>query len=191
MKSGRLAVSALNNSISNEGENIKLNLGTKQELDTAEKRIKALERINKSLREQMRLTPEGKADPGTLRRAAKHLMQEYGGSWSQKEMEAKLQEIYQVQKEHRPQAAQEKTQRLASELVRNYLDNTTQDNTAPAEPASAGMRPPTVEEVRGYCAQIRSSVDPERFVDHYTSTGWMSGGTPIRDWRARVRMWEK
>ena len=53
------------------------------------------------------------------------------------------------------------------------------------------MRPPTVEEVRGYCAQIRSSVDAERFVDHYTSTGWMSGGTPIRDWRARVRMWEK
>ena len=76
MKSGRLAVSALNNSISNEGEKIKLNLGTKQELDTAEKRIKDLERINKSLREQMRLTPEGKADPGTLRRAAKHLMQE-------------------------------------------------------------------------------------------------------------------
>ena len=63
---------------------------TKAKLDTAEKRIKALERINKSLRERMWLTPEGKADPGTLRRAAKHLMQEYGGSWSQKEMEAKL-----------------------------------------------------------------------------------------------------
>lgn len=68
--------------------------------------------------------------------------------------------------------------------------NTTQD-TAPAGPAPAGMRPPTVEEVRGYCAQIHSSVDPERFVDHYTSTGWMSGGSPIRDWRARIRMWEK
>ena len=138
MKSGRLAVSALNNSISNEGENIKLNLGTKQEMVTAEKRIKVLEQINQSLREQIRLTPEGKADPGTLRRVAKHLMQEYGGSWSQKEMEAKLQEIYQVQKEHRPQAAQEKTQRLASELVRNYLDKDNPD----AETIRENKKPP-------------------------------------------------
>lgn len=100
---------------------------TKAKLDTAEKRIKALEKINKSLREQMRLTPEGKADPVTLRRAARHLMQEYGGSWSQKEMEAKLQEIYQVRKEQGAQAAREKTQRLASELVRNYLDKDNPD----------------------------------------------------------------
>ena len=32
-----------------------------------------------------------------------------------------------MQKEHRPQAAQEKTQRLASELVRNYLDKDNPD----------------------------------------------------------------
>ena len=53
-------------------------------------------------------------------------------------MKAKLQEIYQVQKEHRPQAAQEKTQRLASELVRNYLDKDNPD----AETIRENKKPP-------------------------------------------------
>jgi hypothetical protein len=52
--------------------------------------------------------------------------------------------------------------------------------------------PPTVEEVSQYCKERKNSVDPERFVDYYTTNGWLqSKGKPIRDWKAAVRTWER
>jgi hypothetical protein len=34
-------------------------------------------------------------------------------------------------------------------------------------------------------------VDPERFVDFYTSNGWKVGKNSMKDWKAAVRAWEK
>lgn len=52
--------------------------------------------------------------------------------------------------------------------------------------------PPTVEEVRAYCAERGNRVDPERFVDHYAASGWKRNrGVPLIDWKAAVRNWEK
>lgn len=68
-----------------------------------------------------------------------------------------------------------------------------------AEPSASGKRrgggqrfaPPTVEEVRAYCAERRNGVDPEAFVDFYASKGWRVGNQPMKDWKASVRMWER
>ena len=51
--------------------------------------------------------------------------------------------------------------------------------------------PPTVEQVKEYCAERKNNVDAERFVDFYTSKGWMVGKTKMKDWKASVRTWEK
>ena len=51
--------------------------------------------------------------------------------------------------------------------------------------------PPTVDEVRDYCYERGSSVDPHRFVDYYTSNGWMVGKNKMKDWKAAVRTWEQ
>lgn len=51
--------------------------------------------------------------------------------------------------------------------------------------------PPTVEEVADYCFERMSKVDPQRFVDYYTSNGWMVGRTKMKDWKAAVRNWEQ
>lgn len=51
--------------------------------------------------------------------------------------------------------------------------------------------PPTVEEVRAYCAERKNNVDAERFVDFYESKGWMVGKDKMKDWKASVRTWEK
>ena len=57
--------------------------------------------------------------------------------------------------------------------------------------------PPTVEQVAEYVKQRRSSVDPQGFIDFYTSKGWMVGKTPMKDWKAACRnaehweRWEK
>ena len=51
--------------------------------------------------------------------------------------------------------------------------------------------PPTVEDVAAYCQERGNAVDAQRFVDFYTASGWMRGKTPVRDWRACVRTWER
>lgn len=51
--------------------------------------------------------------------------------------------------------------------------------------------PPTLEEVRAYCQERMNTVDPERFVDYYTSNGWKVGKNPMKDWKAAVRTWER
>lgn len=61
---------------------------------------------------------------------------------------------------------------------------------APA-PKRKRFTPPTVEEVREYIREKGYSVDPERFVDHYTSNGWKVGKNQMKDWRATVRNWNR
>jgi len=57
----------------------------------------------------------------------------------------------------------------------------------------AGQRftPPTLSEVIDYCNQRCSSVDPQRFIDHYSANGWMRGKNKIKDWKACIRTWEQ
>ena len=49
--------------------------------------------------------------------------------------------------------------------------------------------PPTIEEVQAYCSENNYQVDPVRFVDYYTSNGWMVGKNHMKDWKAAVRTW--
>ena len=62
-----------------------------------------------------------------------------------------------------------------------------------AEPPTRSKRfaPPSVDEVRDYCYERGNSVDPQRFVDYYTSNGWMVGKNKMKDWKAAVRTWEQ
>lgn len=51
--------------------------------------------------------------------------------------------------------------------------------------------PPTVSDVRAYCAERGNNVDAQRFVDFYTSNGWLVGKNHMKDWKAAVRTWEQ
>lgn len=51
--------------------------------------------------------------------------------------------------------------------------------------------PPTVEEVAAYCLEKGYAVDAEKFVDYYTSIGWVVNNTKIKDWKSRVRNWNR
>lgn len=61
------------------------------------------------------------------------------------------------------------------------------------ENVSTGKRfaPPTVAEVAEYCRERQNTVDPQTFVDFYASKGWMVGKSPMKDWKACVRTWER
>ena len=61
-----------------------------------------------------------------------------------------------------------------------------------AEPTEKFIKP-TLEEIKAYCTEIKSSVDPDAFFDYYSKNGWVYGKnkTPIKDWKACVRTWER
>src|SRR3990167_3883840 len=59
------------------------------------------------------------------------------------------------------------------------------------EPPRRNFLPPSVEEVSAYCHERKSKIDPQRFVDYYTSNGWRVGKNAMKDWKAAVRTWEK
>lgn len=52
------------------------------------------------------------------------------------------------------------------------------------------MKRPTVGEVADYVATREVKIDPQEFIDHYDSNGWMVGRTPMKNWKAAVHTWE-
>lgn len=68
-----------------------------------------------------------------------------------------------------------------------------EDSEESAAPPTRSKRfiPPAVDEVSAYCQERGNSVDPQRFVDYYSSNGWMVGKNKMKDWKAAVRTWEQ
>jgi len=61
----------------------------------------------------------------------------------------------------------------------------------PPSPQKKRFTPPTLDDVSAYCEERGNHVDPEQWFDHYTAKGWMVGKSPMKDWKAAVRTWEK
>lgn len=66
-------------------------------------------------------------------------------------------------------------------IDRNYSNNKEKNSFAK----------PTLDEVKAYCAERKSPVDPQRFYDYYSANGWKVGKNPMKDFRAAVRLWER
>lgn len=58
-------------------------------------------------------------------------------------------------------------------------------------PKRKRFTPPTLEEVTSYCNERNNNIDPQHFIDYYTSNGWLVGKNKMKDWKAAVRTWER
>lgn len=92
-----------------------------------------------------------------------------------------------VQSDIDQQNDQQVDQRPTSNRPQLNKDNKEQQSVKPRK----RFTPPTVEDVDSYCRERGNNVDAQRLVDFYTASGWMRGKTPIRDWKACVRTWER
>lgn len=50
---------------------------------------------------------------------------------------------------------------------------------------------PTLKEVQDYCESRKNGIDAGKFIDFYESKGWVVGKSPMKDWKAAVRTWER
>lgn len=64
-------------------------------------------------------------------------------------------------------------------------------NRKPTASKSGQFEPPTLEEVTLYCQKRENNINPLAFIDFYESKRWMTGTSPMKDWKAAVRRWEK
>ena len=51
-------------------------------------------------------------------------------------------------------------------------------------------RPANSEEVTSYAKSIGFELDGQKFIDYYEAKGWMIGKSPMRSWKASVRIWK-
>ena len=66
------------------------------------------------------------------------------------------------------------------------------ETTAPSGPGlPPPFSPPTLQDVIHFCREQGLSMDAQRFVDYYTSNGWMVGANRMQDWRAAARNWTR
>lgn len=50
---------------------------------------------------------------------------------------------------------------------------------------------PTLQEVTEYCNTRGKGVDPEAWMDHYTSNGFKVGKNSMKNWKSACRQWER
>lgn len=50
---------------------------------------------------------------------------------------------------------------------------------------------PSLDEVREYCDQRNSPIDPEEFYNWYEANGWKVGKNPMKNWHSAIVTWEK
>lgn len=72
-------------------------------------------------------------------------------------------------------------------LGKDRLGKDSIDNIEPTK----RFKKPTIEEIQAYCDKRNNGIDAERFYDYYESKGWKVGKTPMKDWKASVRTWER
>lgn len=51
--------------------------------------------------------------------------------------------------------------------------------------------PPSRDEIEIFCLENGLTIDVDRFMDYYTSNGWMVGKSHMKDWQATVRNWSR
>lgn len=61
----------------------------------------------------------------------------------------------------------------------------------PPKPKTTRFVKPTVEEIKTYCQERNNRVNPDDFFNFYESKGWLIGKSPMKDWKAAVRTWER
>lgn len=74
--------------------------------------------------------------------------------------------------------------------VNDNVNDKKKDTSVSKEKASRFV-PPTLEDIKAYCEEKGYKLDYDRFIDYYTSNGWMVGKNKMKDWRACVRNWAR
>ena len=74
----------------------------------------------------------------------------------------------------------------------NENENENRDKDIITKRTTIRFKKPTLEQVKAYCLEIKSPIDPDYFFNTYESQGWIkANGRPVLNWKSTIRTWEK
>lgn len=74
----------------------------------------------------------------------------------------------------------------------NNIQENNSDKSLPREKKKAKFVPPTLDEVRSYCAERGNKIDARQFFDYFSTADWVDArGQPVRNWKQKAITWEK
>ena len=79
---------------------------------------------------------------------------------------------------------------LNTNIENTNIENT-DDISIMEKPKNKRFVIPSVDEVQAYCDERGNGIDAQHFIDYYTARGWKLKNTPVKDWKACIRTWEK
>ncbi len=72
------------------------------------------------------------------------------------------------------------------------IENENEDVNVIKDKRTTRLIKPTLEQVKEYCNERKSSIDPEVFYHLYESQGWIkTNGRPVINWKSTLVTWEK
>jgi hypothetical protein len=99
-------------------------------------------------------------------------------------------------REYRDKKKKEETNRTCVGHVQDtlssvLLNSSSSSSSLKEDYKKKTFQKPTVEQVAAYCKERNNLVDAQAFFDFYESKGWLVGKSPMKNWQAAVRTWEK
>lgn len=74
----------------------------------------------------------------------------------------------------------------------NPNTNANTNSNANANTKKTKFIPPSLEEVKRYALERKSSVDPEKFYQYYEAGSWHDkDGNPVKNWKQKLISWER
>ena len=78
---------------------------------------------------------------------------------------------------------------LESNPIQSNIESNTEIESKPKKKAFV---PPTLEEVKAYCDERNSTVDPKVFFDYFDTGKWIDSlGNPVKNWKQKLITWEQ
>lgn len=87
-----------------------------------------------------------------------------------------------------------KTEQTCQERQHTYIDipnKSISNDIDDSNKRKAKFVKPTIEEIRCFCEERNNGIDADEFFNFYESKGWVIGKSPMKDWKACIRTWER
>ena len=100
-------------------------------------------------------------------------------------------DAYQLSTSCQPDAYQMTAQdRIGEDRDKDRIGKNRSKGTKTAK--NKDFTPPTLEEIKEFCAQRDSPVDPNRFYDFFEAGNWIdTKGNPVKNWKQKLITWER
>jgi len=103
---------------------------------------------------------------------------------------------YQFSERHKRRVMSAETDTMSAKadtIEKNRIEekNIKEENRIEEKRVCVRFQKPTVQEIKAYCRERNNNVDAQRFFDFYEAKGWKIGKSPMKDWKAAVRTWER